>query len=119
MPVSSDSSRLCRPGLERARQMRYPHFVLEVGSEGAEGTNAARIGSAAAWEVMSPQEFDVSCGAKEMVVLTTTSAPDGQYHLLLKVTVSTGPICDECLIGLWQLDNASYEAYWNATPAGE
>jgi hypothetical protein len=95
------------------------HFLLEVGSEGAEGTNAARIGSAGAWEVMSPQEFDVSCGAKEMVVLTTTSAPDGQYHLLLKVTVSTGPICDECLLGLWQLDNASYEAYWYATPAGE
>lgn len=95
------------------------HFVLEVGSEGAEGMNGVRLGSAGAWEVMSPQEFDVSCGVKEMAVLTTTSARDAQYHLLLKVTVSTGPICDECLIGLWELDNASYEAYWNATPAGE
>jgi len=95
------------------------HFVLEVGSEGAEGMNGVRIGSAGVWEVMSPQEFDVSCGVKEMVVLTTTSAPDAQYHLLLDVTVSTGPICDECLLGMWQLDNASYENYWYATPAGE
>ena len=95
------------------------HFDLEVGSEGAEGTNAVRQGSAGGWEMMTSSEFDVSCGSREMVLLTTTSASEGQYHFLLDVTVEEGPLCDECLIGLWQLDNASYEAYWNATPAGE
>lgn len=94
------------------------HFELEVGSDGGEGSNGVRLGAAGAWEPMASGEFDVGCGTREQTLLVTTSAAE-PYHLLLDVTVEDGPRCDECLLGLWELDNASYEAYWNASPAGE
>ena len=93
-------------------------YALEVGSEGAEGRNAVNFGVGGEWQPLESTEFDVSCGNREWELLVTTSSSDGQYHLILDVTVEEGPVCDECLIGYWELDNTSYEAYWNATPAG-
>lgn len=95
------------------------HFELEVGSDGAAGSNGVRLGGPVTWVPFVSTEFDVSCGIREMVLLTTTTSPEGQYHLLLDVTVEEGPVCDECLIGLWELENGSYSAYWYASPAGE
>ena len=93
------------------------HFELTVGVEG-EGSNGVRLGGPGTWEPFASTEFDMVCGIKEMVLLTTTSS-DEPYHVLLDVLVERGLICDECLIGRWNLDNDSYSAYWYATPAGE
>ncbi|MEX2161649.1 MAG: hypothetical protein WD751_07000 [Anaerolineales bacterium] len=94
------------------------HYEVEVGSEGAEGRNGVSFGVGGEWVPLESSEFDVGCGTQEWELLVTTSAAEGPYHVILDVTVEEGPTCDECLIGLWELDNASYEAYWNATPAG-
>ena len=114
------------PGVDRFVLQRFRlifpeehHFAIEVGFEGAEGMNGVRLGGAGAWEPLDSAEFDQSCGSREMILLMTTSAAEGLYHIVLDVAVEAGPGCDECLIGLWELDNASYEAYWNTTPAGE
>ena len=95
------------------------HFDLEVGFEGTPGSNGVRVGGPGTWEPFASMEFDTSCAIRELVVLFTTTAPEGTYDMVLNAHVEEGPICDECLIGLWELENDSYSAYWFASPAGE
>jgi hypothetical protein len=104
----------------------HARFTVRLETEGV-NRNAARPASApGAWSVLPP-EINTECGDSEYVLLGTSVVPPGADEVAIDLTthgerVEEDQPCDECVVGTWQLDNASYLAHlgglWPVVQAG-
>jgi hypothetical protein len=80
-----------------------------------DGTGKVGVRSAAApgaWGQV-PSELNTSCADNDYIVLITGAVPPGTDPIALILTISGEPVdeeigCDECVLGTWRLDNATY-----------
>jgi hypothetical protein len=82
-------------------------FVLSSGLEG-EGQLASRVDLGAAWG-SPPETATAACSDLPYVWLVTST--QGPVEHKSEVTAISDVECDRCLVGEWELDNATYEAY--------
>jgi len=90
-------------------------FALGVSTDGAAGRSSARPSDTPVWGALPP-EITAGCQPVAYYLVVTSATPSGgRHHMILNVDVDPEKICDECLLGRWELVNESYPAYFAAT----
>jgi hypothetical protein len=96
-------------------RMRFAENARFRNTPTIEGTGkvGARAASAVGAWGQVPTELNTACGEPEYVVLVTSAVPPGTGTLSLALAtlgeeVDEGIGCDECVIGTWNLVNATY-----------
>lgn len=110
--------------LQRARLAFVPGNVYSVraAASGAEGSEAARPpDEPGAWSAF-PESLEAGCPPTVLVLsLTTASGGEAVRSLALDVSVveevgaDLSGCEDPCLVGTWELDNSTYQRYFEAT----
>lgn len=106
--------------LQRYRMSLADHARYTISQE-TEGTGhiSARPASApGAWSQI-PNRVNTACDESELVVLITSVVPPGEEEAAVTVSATGEEVaedqpCDECVIGMWTLDNSSYLAHMGA-----
>ena len=90
-------------------------FTVSKESQGVTRNSARPASAPGAWSEIPP-EVNTACGDSEYVLLATSVVPPGAEEAILHLRtvgeqVDEEQPCDECVVGTWELDNASYLAH--------
>lgn len=104
----------------------HTRFTVTQETQGVNRNGARPASAPGAWSEMPP-EVNTACGDSEFVLLATSVVPPGADEVTIDLNtrgerVEEDQPCDECVVGAWELDNASYLAHmgglWPIVVAG-
>jgi hypothetical protein len=92
------------------------HYLLQPTTTGQGGTEDARLRDLPGTWADLPTEVIATCSVMKYYYVMTTASPPAAplFKTELVIDTKSDLACDQCLIGTWDLDNASFEDYSNA-----